>query len=122
MYVRYSTHVPMPKMESTESVKRWFLAAIEHLWPVAEGSLSLRKSPCIRKNCRACATGEGHRSYVLYGRRGNQRISIYVPEDLASQVEEALENGRRLQELMNDAGVRYVHAMKGDRSSRTRKR
>ena len=59
---------------------------------------------------------------MLYGRRGKQRFSIYVPEDLVPQVEEALENGRRLQQLMNDAGVRYVHAIKGDHSSRRRKR
>jgi len=111
----------MSKRETPQEVKSWFWATIRTVWPVAEGSLSLRKSPCIRKNCKACARGEGHRSYVLYGRRGKRRISIYVPEDLVSQVKEALENGRRLQQLMNDAGVRYVHAIKGDRSFRTRK-
>ena len=123
MYVCITTHINyMGKREMPDDVKSWFWATIRKMWPVAEGSLSLRKSPCIRKNCTACASGKGHRSYVLYGRRGKRRISIYVPEDLVPQVEEALENGRRLQQLMSNAGVRYVQAMKGDRSSRRRKR
>lgn len=112
----------MPEKESPESVKLWFQGAVQKMWPVAEGSLSLRKTPCIRKNCRACASGEGHRSYVLYGRRGKQRVSLYVPEDLAPEVEKALENGRQLQQVMNEAGLRYLQAVKRRRSSKRRKK
>ena len=112
----------MPEKESPESVKLWFQRAVQKMWPVAEGSLSLRKTPCIRKNCRACASGEGHRSYVLYGRRGKQRVSLYVPEDLAHEVEKALENGRQLQQVMNEAGLRYLQAVKRMRSSNRRKK
>jgi hypothetical protein len=113
------TYVPR-KGETTSEVKHWFQAAVGKIWPVAEGSLSLRKSPCIRKNCPACARGEGHLSYVLYGRRGKRRFSIYVPGDLVSEVQAALKNGRELQELMNEAGVRYMHAIKLERLSRRR--
>lgn len=102
----------MSKEETSEKVRIWFQTAIEKMWPVAEGSLSLRKSPCIRENCQACAKGEGHLSYVLYGREGRRRFSIYVPEELVPEIEKALANGRRLQQLMNEAGVRYVHALK----------
>ena len=104
-----------PKTKQSENVKKWFQEAVRHLWPVAEGSLSFRKTPCIRKNCKVCARGDGHRSYVLYGRRGKERISLYVPEDLAPEVEKALENGRELQALMNEAGMRYLHARKTER-------
>ena len=58
------------------------MATLQTLWPVADGSLSLRKSSCVRANCRVCAAGEGHRSYVLYGRGAKKRFSIYVPEQL----------------------------------------
>lgn len=102
----------MPKQETPEEVKAWFRSAIAEMWPVAEGSLSLRKAPCIRRNCAACLKGEGHQSYVLYGRSQGQRFSIYVPESLAPHIHKAIENGRRLQRLMNDAGVRYVRALK----------
>lgn len=122
MDVRYSTHIHMSKDETAENVKQWFQEAIRHLWPVAEGSLSFRKCPCIRKNCRVCASGEGHRSYVLYGRRGGERISVYVPEDVVPEVEKALENGRELQALMNEAGVRYLHARKRERRRKTGKK
>jgi hypothetical protein len=116
MYMRYVAHIPMKKAETPEQVKRWFLEATHGLWPIAEGSLSLRKSPCIRENCAACTRGEGHSSYVLYGRRDGKRFSIYVPDELAPDIQEAVENGRRLRDLINEAGVRYAHAVKVQRN------
>jgi hypothetical protein len=101
--------------ETPEQVLRWFRSAVHKLSPVAAGSLSLRKSPCIRKNCPTCASGQGHSSHVLYGRRGGKRFSIYVPEELVPEVRKAIANGRRLQELMSEAGVRYTHALKARR-------
>lgn len=100
------------KPRETSEVQRWFIQAARDLWPVAIGSLSLRKSPCIRDNCKACAAGRGHRSYVLYGRRGRRRFSIYIPTRLVPGVRAALKNGHLMQELLNEAGVRYVEALK----------
>jgi hypothetical protein len=105
----------MRSRETPEDVKRWFASAIARLWPVAEGSFSLRHCPCIRKNCPACARGEGHSSYVLYARKGKQRTSIYVPDELAPQLASAVRNGRRLQQLINEAGIRYTQALKRER-------
>jgi hypothetical protein len=110
----------MRKTESTEDVQRWFAGGIRNLWPVAVGSLSLRKGPCIRPNCPACASGKGHSSYALYGRRGKRRFSIYVPERLVPEVRAAIQNGRRLQELINEAGARYVRALKRQELKRNR--
>jgi hypothetical protein len=98
--------------ESPSDVRRWFAGVIRELWPVAVGSLSLRKGPCIRPNCPACASGEGHSSYALYGRQGERRFSIYVSERLVPEVRTAIQNGRQLQELINEAGVRYLNARK----------
>jgi len=109
----------MAKDETPEEIKRWFSDAIQKLWPVAMGSISLRKSPCIRENCSACASGIGHSSYALSGYRGDQRFSIYVPEELAPDIEKAIENGRQLQELVKEAGLRYVRARKGERRRRS---
>lgn len=111
----------MSKVETPEDVERWFTAALAKLWPVAEGSLSLRRCPCVRENCQACARDEGHPSYVLYARRGGKRVSIYVPEDVAPKIEKALENGRRLQQLINEAGMRYTDAVKRQRAARSHK-
>ena len=111
----------MRKNETPEDVQRWFSRAIQQLWPVALGSISLRKSPCIRENCSACESGEGHSSYALAGYRGARRFSIYVPDELAPDIEKAVENGRQLQELMKEAGVRYAHARKGEKRRQSRK-
>jgi hypothetical protein len=45
-------------------------------------------------------------------RRGSRRFSIYVPRKLVPEVRKAVENGRLLQELINEAGLRYVSALK----------
>jgi len=101
--------------ETPEQVMKWFHAAVQKLSPVAAGSLSLRKSPCIRKNCPACASGVGHPSHALYGRRDGKRFSIYVPDELVPEVRDAIANGRRVQELVTEAGVRYAQALKAKR-------
>ena len=105
--------------DQSRDLRRWFLGAIQRLWPVAAGSLSLRKSPCIRENCQACKSGKGHSRYALYGRHEGRRFSIYIPEELVPEVRAAIRNGRLLQELINEAGVRYVNALK--KSSRPKR-
>ena len=111
----------MARKDKPEEVKQWFEDTIRDLWPIAMGSLSLRKSPCIREHCRACESGEGHSSYALYGRKGDRRFSIYVPEELAEDLERAIRNGRDLQKLMTEAGRRYTLALKNERVLRNRK-
>jgi len=111
----------MARIETAEQVRLWFQGAVRNLWPVAVGSLSLRKSPCIRKGCRDCKSGRGHSSYALYGRKGDRRFSIYVPDDLAGDLERAIRNGRDLQKLMTEAGRRYTLALKNERILRNRK-
>jgi hypothetical protein len=101
--------------ETPADVRRWFVAEVAKLWPVAGGSLSLRKSPCIRAHCSACESGEGHVSYVLYTRDGGRRHSHYVPDALAGECEQAVANGRRLQALLVEAGRRYLRARKATR-------
>lgn len=105
----------MSKPESPAAVRRWFLAEVAKLWPVAGGSLSLRKSPCVRAHCAACQTGEGHPSYVLYTRSGGRRGALYVRDALARELATAVANGRTLHALIVEAGRRYLDARKGGR-------
>lgn len=98
--------------ETPEQVLKWFQTAVQKLGPAVTGSLSLRKSPCIRKNCPACASGEGHAGYALYGRHEGKRSSIYVPNDLVPELSAAIANGQRIQELLSEAGVRFTQALK----------
>ena len=121
VYMQNGTYTNMADDKSPSDVQHWFTKAVGGIWPVATGSLSLRKGPCIRKNCPACAAGKGHTSHALYVRRGSRRLSIYVPERLVPEVRMAIENGRLLQELINEAGVRYVSALKNEEPSASRK-
>lgn len=91
----------MKRNETSEDVRQWFLRAIRELWPLALGSVSLRRSPCIRENCPACASGQGHSSYALSGYRGRRRFSVYVPDELAPDIQKALEQGHQLQDLLD---------------------
>jgi hypothetical protein len=100
---------------TTTDVERWFRTQTAGLWPAALGSLSLRKSPCVRDHCEACARGDQHASYVLYLRVKGRRVGLYIPEDLVPQIQQALENGRALQELLYEAGRRYTTAIKQER-------
>jgi len=57
----------------------------------------------------------------LYGRKGDRRFSIYVPDNLAEDLARAIRNGRDLQKLMTEAGRRYTLALKNERILRKRK-
>jgi hypothetical protein len=58
---------------------------------------------------------------VLYCRVKGRRTTVYIPEELVPQIERALENGRALQQLLNEAGLRYASAVKHEKAQRTKK-
>jgi len=97
-------------------VARWLQSESARLWPAVLGSLSLRRSPCVRENCPACLSGEQHQSYVLYGRLKGRRFGVYVPEELVPELHRCVDNGRALQELLQEAAPRYVKALKRERA------
>ena len=108
--------------ETVAELRREFMAAVSKLWPVAGGSLSLRKSSCMRERCAACESGVGHPRYGLWGRSGRERFSLYVAEELVPELEQALLNGQALQQLVREMGVRYTQARRSERSEQQSKR
>src|ERR1700745_3009637 len=112
----------MEKNESPADVARWLERRSTGKWPAILGSLSLRRSPCIRENCPACQSGEQHPSYVLYGRSKGRRFSIYVPDELVAEVRRCLDNGRAVQELLYEAAPRYIKALKRERAKESKRR
>ena len=107
------------RFESPSDVVHWLQSEAAGLWPAVVGSLSFRRSPCVRENCPACMSGEQHPSYVLYGRLKGRRVAVYVPEELVPEVRRSLENGRALQDLLQQAAPRYVKALKRERAKAT---
>ena len=114
--------IRMDKSESPSDIERWVEDRLADVGPAILGSLSLRRSPCIRENCRACLSGEKHPSYVLFGSAKGRRFSVYVPENLVPQVQRCLENGRAVQELLYEAAPRYVKALKHERAKASKRR
>jgi hypothetical protein len=109
------------KCESPTDVLRSLQSQATGLWPAILGSLSLRRAPCIRENCKACLSGEQHSSYVLYGKTKGRRFTVYIPEDLVPEVRRCLDNGRALQELLFEAAPRYVKALKEQKAKHSKK-
>jgi hypothetical protein len=106
------------KTDTPADVISWMESEAASLWPALLGSLSYRRTRCMQPNCAACQSGEQHRSYVLYGRHEGRRFAIYVPDDLIDEVRRAVDNGRALQDLLMQAGPRYVEALKRARKSK----
>jgi|GEM_PF-4793024 len=48
--------------------------------------------------------------------QGDRRSVLYVPDELAEALADALSNGQKLQELIREVGKRYVKALKAKRS------
>src|SRR6267378_4743815 len=109
------------RFESSSDVVRWLQSEAAELWPAVLGSLSFRRSPCVRENCPACLSGQQHASYVVYGRLKGRRFAVYVPEELVPEVRRCLENGCALQELLYQAALRYVKALKRERDKASKK-
>ena len=114
--MRHTVEMKVARFESSLDVVHWLQSEAAELWPALLGSLSFRRSPCVRENCSACMSGEQHPSYVLYGRLQGRRVAVYVPEELVPEVRRGLDNGRALQELLQQAAPRYVKALKRERT------
>ena len=84
------------------------LAKVAGLGPVAKGSLAQTRSPCTRKNCKACASGRKHPKLLFTFREGGRLRGMYVRPSHAEQVRRAIENGRELESLMVAAGRELV--------------
>jgi len=87
-----------------EELRKAFLADIERWWPLASGSLTKVRKPCVRPTCRACATGVKHPAYIFTYREGGRQRCMYVPLDLVGVMRQAIANGRRLEGRLRQMG------------------
>ena len=85
-------------------VQQLFLKKLLTLWPALKGSLAEVRKPCIRPNCPACARGDKHPNYLLAFTQKGQRRCLYVPGDMVPVLKRALENGRRIEQLLYAMG------------------
>jgi hypothetical protein len=111
-------HMEHIDSESASDVMRWLQSEAAVLWPAFLGSLSLRRSRCVRPNCAACLSGEQHQSYVLYDRAEGRRICgryfeawgvIMMPShDIGVQGRELCSDRRSTCDCSRRAASRYL--------------
>jgi hypothetical protein len=95
--------MPNPKSYDT-ALRQNFFRQIEKLWPAIKGSLAEVRKPCIRPNCPACARGDKHSAHILSFTEKGRRRCMYVPAELVPQLQQALRNGRALEEFLYQLG------------------
>ena len=100
------------KPDQDDADKDAFMAKVAGLWPVAKGSLTLTRSPCIRKGCKACASGVKHPKWLFTFREAGKLRGLYVRPAHAARLGRAIENGRALERLVVAAGSALVLALR----------
>jgi hypothetical protein len=93
-----------PKKTIFSPLQQRFLDKLLPLWPALKGSLALVHKPCIRPNCPACARGDKHPNYLLAFTQNGRRRCLYVPLAMVPVLERALQNGRRIEQLLYEMG------------------
>ncbi len=90
------------------TIQRQFWKQLQGYWPALKGSLALVYKPCIRPNCRACASGKKHPNHLLAFSHKGRRRCLYVPSALVPLLKLALENGRRIEKLLYEMGPALI--------------
>ena len=83
-------------------------ALVREFGPVAKGSLTEVRKSCSRPGCTVCKSGAKHPAWLFTYRQDGKAFSLHVPRDLAGTVRLAIGNGRRLEQLMVEAGVELI--------------
>ncbi len=92
------------RKKSIPSAQRRLWNRVQDYWPALKGSLALVHKPCIRQNCRRCASGKKHPNYLLAFTQEGRRRCLYVPSAMVPTIKRALNNGRRIEQLLYQMG------------------
>lgn len=88
-------------------------------WPAVKGSLAKVYKPCIRPNCAACARGQKHPNYLLSFTEKGRRRCLYVPKALVPLLKRALDNGRRIEQLLYQMGPALLREYRVENPAKT---
>ena len=106
--------------KKTRNDREAFLGELRQLWPLAKGSLTQVRNRCIRPGCPACARGEKHLAYhYAFVHKGRQRC-MYVPRGLVPLLQQAIQNGQRLEERLAELGAELIREYRQQRDGKRR--
>ncbi len=87
---------------------RRFLDEFSGLWPLAKGSLSEVRKPCVRKGCKVCAAEGGHAALIFTYREGGRHRCLHVRPEHETHIREAIANGRKIEAALTRLGRETV--------------
>jgi hypothetical protein len=104
--------------KNSDSLKITHDEILGGLWPAIKGSLALVHKPCIRKNCPLCLSGKKHPAHILSYNHNGKRRCMYVPKDVVPLIEQALENGRAIEQWLCEQGPILIHDYRAKRDTK----
>jgi len=100
-------------------IQRRFWKQLQGYWPALKGSLALVYKPCIRPNCRACASGKKHPNHLLAFSHKGRRRCLYVPSAMVPLLKRALKNGRHIEKLLYEMGPALIAEYRAENPAQT---
>jgi hypothetical protein len=92
-----------------------FLGELANCWPLAKGSLTLVRKPCIRPNCPACRDGRKHPAWMFSYTLDGKRRCRYVPAQWVEMLQQAIDNGKRLERRLAQLGSELLERYRQQR-------
>ena len=113
----------MSKKLVTNAQGKRTLEALRKTRPFLPASLTLTLRKCGNPRCRCATQGPMHETALLTWKEENTTHTLYVPRELCSQVQEWIDEWKRLKKLiveMGDAQRACLQTLKKKRRSCTR--
>lgn len=92
-----------------------FMKEISALWPLARGTLAEIRKPCIRSECKACASGKKHPTLVYMFMENSRQRCMYVPRELEAQLRQAIANWKGLAARISPLGRELIRGYRTER-------
>ena len=100
------------KNRNSTAFSSHLLKEIADLAPVAHGTLSLVRKPCNSKYCKLCKSGEKHPAWNFTFRKDGKFHCMHVQPRHVEIVRKAIENGKRLEEMILDEGIALLERLR----------
>jgi anti-sigma28 factor (negative regulator of flagellin synthesis) len=88
------------------------LQQLEALWPVAKGSLSEVQRPRVNKGEKARENAITKTSHIYTYREKGKFHCRYVRPEFVDELKKAIENGRKLDQLLSGCGRELLEEMR----------
>lgn len=93
--------------------KEKWLKDAEHLFPAAKGSVREVKRGCGYPTCKRCASGEKHQGFLFTYYIDGRQKSHNVPKNKVEALKKALENGKRVEQVMVQNALAMIQTDRG---------